>query len=56
MNLFIWIAIILVAHLIMYYALGTPTWIATSVLATLVWAAVLVISGALLNKRRRTRI
>ncbi|GED16100.1 hypothetical protein [Aneurinibacillus migulanus] len=56
MNLLIWIAVILVVHLIMYYALGTPAWIATSVLATLVWAAALVIGGALLNRRRKTRI
>lgn len=43
MNLFLWIAVVFVAHGIMYYALGTPTWISTTFLASAFWAVVLYV-------------
>ncbi|MFT9846097.1 hypothetical protein [Aneurinibacillus sp. REN35] len=54
MHLFIWIFLIFAAHLLMYYALGTPAWIATSLLATLVWAVVLIVAQALWKQRQKS--
>ncbi|MBN6185611.1 hypothetical protein JQN58_01255 [Aneurinibacillus sp. BA2021] len=55
MNLSVWIALIFVAHLLMYYALGTPAWLATSLLATLVWAVVLIVAQAFVKQRQKGR-
>ncbi|AMA74718.1 hypothetical protein ACH33_10915 [Aneurinibacillus sp. XH2] len=54
-NLFVWIVVIFAAHLAMYYALGTPSWIATSLLATFVWTIVLLIGNAFLKQRQKER-
>jgi membrane protein YdbS with pleckstrin-like domain len=56
MNLLTWVALIFAAHLLMYYALGTPSWFVTSILATLVWAAVLVVGSALFKQKRKGRV
>lgn len=55
MHLLMWIVLIFAVHLLMYYALGTPAWIITSLLATLVWAVVLIIAQALLKQRQKSR-
>ncbi|GEN34344.1 hypothetical protein [Aneurinibacillus danicus] len=56
MNLLTWVALIFAAHLLMYYALGTPSWFVTSILATLVWAAVLGVGSALFKQKRKRRV
>ncbi len=40
-NLFVWIAGVFIAHAVMYFWLGTATWLSTSFLATAVWAVAL---------------
>ncbi|MGD8191959.1 hypothetical protein ACQCN2_18480 [Brevibacillus ginsengisoli] len=42
-NLFLWIAVVFVAHGILYYSLGTPTWLSTTFLASAFWAVVLFV-------------
>lgn len=41
MNLFAWILGIFIAHALLYLLLGTRTWLATTFLATAVYAVVL---------------
>lgn len=50
MNLFAWIAGIFVAHGIMYFALGTATWLSTTFLASAFYAVVLFILKAIGKK------
>jgi hypothetical protein len=53
MNIWMWIGVVFVAHLLMYYTLGTVSWFATSLLATAVWAIVLLGSAFIRNKRKQ---
>lgn len=46
MNLFLWIAAVFIAHGILYFALGTATWLSTTFLATAFWAVVLYVLKA----------
>jgi hypothetical protein len=55
MNLLAWVLIILAAHLFLYYSLGTPNWMSTALLATIVWAAVLYGARFFLRQRRKER-
>lgn len=43
MNLLVWVIGLFAAHLLLYLMLGTDTWLSTSLLATAVWAAVLLV-------------
>lgn len=43
MNIVVWIVGIFIAHMLLYMLLGTATWLATSLLATAVYAAVLLV-------------
>ncbi|RNB92356.1 hypothetical protein EDM56_01270 [Brevibacillus fluminis] len=44
MNLVLWVSGIFVAHLLLYMVLGTANWAWTALLATVVWAIVLVVA------------
>jgi hypothetical protein len=43
MNIWYWLLGIFVAHVLLYLVLGTPTWLATSLLATAFYGVVLLI-------------
>ncbi|WP_167577695.1 hypothetical protein [Ammoniphilus sp. YIM 78166] len=55
MNLLAWIGVIFVAHIALYFALGTENWISTATLATLVWAAALYGIRFFIRQRQRER-
>ncbi|MGE5704570.1 MAG: hypothetical protein ACM32O_18740 [Clostridia bacterium] len=44
MNLVVWIIGVFIAHLLLYLTLGTASWGWTALLATAVWAAVLIVA------------
>ncbi|WCK56103.1 hypothetical protein PP175_09420 [Aneurinibacillus sp. Ricciae_BoGa-3] len=49
------IAIIFIAHLALYYMLGTPNWIGVAAMASAFWALVLIGVRYLLRLRRKER-
>ncbi|WP_236692990.1 hypothetical protein [Aneurinibacillus tyrosinisolvens] len=53
MNLIMWIVLIFLAHAALYLFLGTPHWLATTLLATAVWAAVLVLFRTFFGQRKK---
>ncbi|WP_164985010.1 hypothetical protein [Ammoniphilus sp. CFH 90114] len=55
MNLLAWIGIIFVAHIALYFALGTENWISTAALATLVWAGALYAIRFFVRQKQRIR-
>jgi hypothetical protein len=56
MNIWMWIGVIFVAHLLLYYALGTVSLFATSILATAVWAIVLLLGSVFIRNKRKQRM